>query len=122
VEAMWLMLQRDQPGDYVIATGESHSVQEFVETVFQFLDLDWRDLVMLEPAFYRPAEVDHLCGDAAKASAELGWRPKVTFRELVRIMTEHDLELAERQAYAHGFKRRCTLPPTDAPTLLDSTV
>lgn len=92
VEAMWLMLQQDKPEDYVIATGETHSVQDFCEAAFSHLDLDWRKYVEIDPAFYRPAEVNLLIGDASKAKRELGWEPKVSFRELVARMVDADLK------------------------------
>lgn len=92
VRAMWLMLQQEQPDDYVIATGETHSVQEFVEEAFAYLDLDWKQYVVQDPRFYRPAEVDLLVGDPAKAGAHLGWEPTVTFRGLVRMMVDSDME------------------------------
>jgi GDPmannose 4,6-dehydratase len=92
VRAMWLMLQQDQPDDYVIATGESHSVQELVEIAFGHAGLDWRKHVKLDPAFLRPAEVDHLIGDPAKAQSALGWTPTVTFQGLVKMMVDADLE------------------------------
>ncbi|GBD02326.1 GDP-mannose 4,6-dehydratase [bacterium HR18] len=97
VEAMWLMLQQDEPDDYVIATGESHSVREFLELAFGMLDLDWRKYVEIDPRYFRPTEVDHLLGDASKAREKLGWRPRVCFEELVRMMVEHDLELARQE-------------------------
>lgn len=97
VEAMWLMLQQAQPDDYVIATNETHSVREFLEEVFAYLDLDWQDHVVIDPAYYRPAEVDVLQGDATKARQVLGWTPKVTFSELARIMTDADMKLAEQE-------------------------
>ncbi|MGE5481387.1 MAG: GDP-mannose 4,6-dehydratase [Bacteroidota bacterium] len=97
VEAMWLMLQQDKPDDYVIATGEMHSVREFVERVFDLLKLDWREYVRIDPRYFRPTEVEALCGDASKARERLGWAPKVTFDELIHRMVEHDLELAERE-------------------------
>jgi len=97
VEAMWLMLQQDEPDDYVIATGESHSVREFLELAFGMLDLDWRKYVEIDPRYFRPTEVDHLLGDASKAREKLGWRPRVSFEELVRMMVEHDLELARQE-------------------------
>jgi len=97
VEAMWLMLQQDEPDDYVIATGESHSVREFLELAFGMLDLDWRKYVKIDPRYFRPTEVDHLLGDASKAREKLGWRPRVSFEELVRMMVEHDLELARQE-------------------------
>jgi len=94
VEAMWLMLQRDQPGDYVIATGESRSVREFCEKAFQHVGLDYRDHVEIDHDLYRPAEVDRLIGDASKARRELGWQPKMSFDELVATMVAADLALA----------------------------
>jgi GDPmannose 4,6-dehydratase len=90
VRAMWLMLQQDAPDDYVVATGETHSVQEFVEEAFSYLDLDWRDYVVQDPRFYRPAEVDLLVGDPSKAAEKLGWEPSVDFRGLVRLMVDAD--------------------------------
>lgn len=97
VEMMWLMLQEETPDDYVVATGETHSVREFVEEVFSYLALDWEALVDYDARYERPAEVDMLIGDASKAKAKLGWEPKVKFKDLVRIMVEADLELAERE-------------------------
>jgi GDPmannose 4,6-dehydratase len=91
VRAMWLMLQQDQPGDYVIGTGESHSVQEFVQLAFSSADLDWQKYVEVDPQYFRPAEVDNLVADASKARRTLGWEPSVTFPDLVRIMVESDL-------------------------------
>jgi GDPmannose 4,6-dehydratase len=95
VEAMWLMLQQDEPDDYVIATGEMHSVEEFAATAFELVGLDWRDHVRIDPRYYRPNEVAELCGDASKAREKLGWQPRVTFRELVRIMLNEDLQAVE---------------------------
>jgi len=92
VEAMWLMLQADEPDDYVIATGEEHSVQEFVEIAFSHAGLDPTQHVKTDPEFLRPAEVDHLVGDASKAREQLGWAPRVSFRELVQMMVDADLE------------------------------
>jgi GDPmannose 4,6-dehydratase len=100
VEAMWLMLQQPTPDDYVIATGEKHSVREFLVEVFGHLDLDWQRHVVIDPAFYRPAEVDMLLGDASKARRQLGWQPRVSLRELARMMVESDLQLARREAAA----------------------
>ncbi|MCL4833935.1 MAG: GDP-mannose 4,6-dehydratase [Caldilineaceae bacterium] len=97
VRAMWLMLQQDAPDDYVVATGETHSVQEFVEEAFSFVDMDWREFVVQDPKFYRPAEVDLLVGDPSKAGEKLGWEPSVSFRELVRLMVQADLEIWERR-------------------------
>jgi GDPmannose 4,6-dehydratase len=92
VEAMWLMLQQDEADDYVIATGETHSVGEFLEEAFSYVGLDWRDYVEIDPKYYRPAEVDLLIGDASKARANLGWQPNTTFRELVRLMVDSDMK------------------------------
>jgi GDPmannose 4,6-dehydratase len=97
VEAMWLMLQQDEPDDYVVATGESHSVREFLESAFGYAGLDWRDHVEIDPRYFRPSEVDHLQGDASKAQARLGWRPRVSFTELVQMMVDHDEDLAQRE-------------------------
>lgn len=91
VEAMWLMLQQDKPDDYVIATGESHSVREMVVEAFSYVGLDWRDHVEIDPKYYRPAEVDQLIGDAGKARRKLGWEPKTRFRKLVRLMVDADM-------------------------------
>ena len=98
VEAMWRMLQQDEPDDYVIATGEMHSVREFLDEVGRVLDVDWVPYVEIDPKYFRPAEVDSLLGDPSKARERLGWVPKTNFRELVRIMTDADLELAKREA------------------------
>ena len=94
VEAMWLMLQQDAPGDFVVATGETYSVREFVERVFAYLDLDWERYVEIDPRYFRPTEVEVLQGDATRARRELGWKPQVGINELVRRMVDHDLELA----------------------------
>jgi GDPmannose 4,6-dehydratase len=94
-EAMWLMLQQDMPDDYVIATGESHSVREFLEVAFARVGLDWEQFVDFDPRYYRPAEVDHLQGDASKAARLLGWRPTTRFRELVELMVDGDIKLLE---------------------------
>jgi GDPmannose 4,6-dehydratase len=92
VEAMWLMLQQDEADDYVIATGESHSVQEFLEEAFSYQGLSWKDYVEIDPRYFRPAEVVSLQGDASKARRKLGWQPKVHFRELVKLMVDADLQ------------------------------
>ena len=104
VEAMWLMLQQDKPDDYVIATGETHSVKEFVEETFRLLGLDWHKHVEMDPRYVRPTEVDLLLGDYSKAEKELKWKPKVAFKDLVRIMVEADLELAKREAHMNTFQ------------------
>jgi GDPmannose 4,6-dehydratase len=100
VEAMWQMLQADEPDDYVVATGESHSVRELLDAAFSRLGLDWRDHVEIDPRYFRPAEVDALCGDATKARTRLGWEPRVRFAELVRMMVDADLRLAEAEQRA----------------------
>jgi GDPmannose 4,6-dehydratase len=97
VEAMWLMLQQDQPDDYVIATGETHSVREFCELAFSYVGLDYRDYVVIDQRFMRPAEVDLLIGDASKARKKLGWQPRTSFTELVQMMVEADLQLVKEQ-------------------------
>jgi GDPmannose 4,6-dehydratase len=97
VEAMWLMLQRDQPDDYVVATGEKHSVREFAELAFAHVDLDWREFVEIDPSLIRPADVFTLRGDATKAREKLGWRPRVSFAELVKMMVDADLKRVRRE-------------------------
>jgi GDPmannose 4,6-dehydratase len=98
VEAMWLMLQADEPDDFVIATGENYSVRDFLDEAFGYLDLDWKEFVETDPRYYRPAEVDLLLGDSSKARRVLGWEPKVGFKDLVRIMVDHDRELARLES------------------------
>jgi GDPmannose 4,6-dehydratase len=95
VEAMWLMLQQDTPDDYVVCTGETHSVREFCELAFGHVDLDWEQYVVIDQAFMRPAEVDLLVGDPSKAQARLGWKPRTSFPELVRLMVDADLDLLQ---------------------------
>jgi GDPmannose 4,6-dehydratase len=97
VEMMWIMLQQDQPDDYVVATNETHSVREFVEETFGLLDLDWKQHVKHDPRYERPAEVEMLLGNPEKARRQLGWEPKVKFKELVKIMVEADLKLAKAE-------------------------
>jgi GDPmannose 4,6-dehydratase len=92
VEAMWLILQRDKPDDYVVATGESHSVREFLTEAFAYAGLDWKDYVVVDPKYFRPAEVDVLRGDPRKAQTVLGWKPRVDFKQLVRLMVDADME------------------------------
>jgi GDPmannose 4,6-dehydratase len=98
VEMMWLMLQQDQPDDYVVATNETHSVKEFCQEAFALLGLDWEKYVKYDERYERPSEVDQLIGNPAKAKQQLGWSPKVLFKDLVKIMVEHDLDLAKREA------------------------
>jgi len=97
VEAMWLMLQQEKPDDYAIATGETHSVREFAEKVFQKLDLDYEQYVAIDPRYFRPTEVDVLLGDASKARKALGWEPRVSFDQLVEMMVAADMEQAKRE-------------------------
>ena len=101
VEAMWLMLQQDEPDDFVIATGETHSVREFVQAVFSILGLDWQRYIRLDPRYLRPTEVDLLLGDSTKARKVLGWAPRVGFRQLVEMMVEADWKLARREKLVH---------------------
>ncbi|MDI6792154.1 MAG: GDP-mannose 4,6-dehydratase [bacterium] len=101
VEAMWLMLQQDEPDDYVVATGQTHSVKEFLEEAFAYVDLDWENYVAIDRKYLRPAEVDLLIGDPGKAKQKLGWQPKVTFKELVRIMVDADMEQVKKE---HNLK------------------
>jgi GDPmannose 4,6-dehydratase len=97
VKAMWLMLQRDEPDDYVVATGKAYSVKDFLERVFSSLDLDWKRYVEQDERYFRPAEVDLLLGDSSKARTELGWNPETSFDELVGMMVESDARLAEKE-------------------------
>jgi len=102
VDAMWRMLQQERPDDYVVATGEAHSVGEFVEEAFDYADLDWKKHVRIDERYLRPTEVDHLLGDCERARARLGWQPSVTFRELVRMMVDNDMELARQESTLRG--------------------
>ncbi|NLH18072.1 MAG: GDP-mannose 4,6-dehydratase [Phycisphaerae bacterium] len=97
IEAMWLMLQQERPDDFVIATGQTHSVREFLDETFGYLELDWHKFVEIDPRYFRPTEVDLLQGDASKAKRVLGWKPKVGFRELARMMIDHDLRIAQNE-------------------------
>jgi len=101
VEGMWRMLQADQPDDYVLATNETHTVQEFVEVAFGHVGLDWKEFVKYDARYERPAEVDLLIGDPAKAKKQLGWEPKVRFKELVQIMVDADVEMLEGKGLVH---------------------
>jgi GDPmannose 4,6-dehydratase len=94
---MWAMLQAPEPGDYVIATGESHSVREFLDLAAKICGLDWTKVVEHDPRYLRPTEVAYLLGNASKAKRELGWTPRISFEQLVRLMVEHDLELARQE-------------------------
>jgi GDPmannose 4,6-dehydratase len=114
VEAMWLMLQQDGPDDYVIATGECHSVREFLQEAFAYAGLDWREHVEIDSRYFRPAEVDLLLGDAGKAKAKLGWEPKVKFKELVRLMVDADLAALREAPGADGEGEEFRAPAADA--------
>jgi len=104
VEAQWMMLQQDKADDYVIATGESHSIREFLDEAFGYAGMDWKKYVEIDPRYFRPTEVDYLLGDPSKAKKQLGWSPKVKFHELVRIMVDADLELAGEPCPGEGKK------------------
>ena len=104
IEAMWLMLQAPKPDDYVIATGHTHSVKEFLAIAFDYAGLDWKKFVAIDKKYFRPTEVDLLLGDASKAKKKLGWKPKVGFEELVRMMVDSDMALVEKEVY--GLKGR----------------
>ena len=104
VEAMWMMLQQDEPDDYVIGTGETHSVKEFLEEVFKYAGLDWKEYVEIDPRYFRPTEVELLLADASKAKRVLGWEPRISFKELVKIMVDSDLELTGLDSPGEGKK------------------
>lgn len=106
VRAMWLMLQQDQPRDFVVATGETHSVREFLEISFQHVGLDYRDYVEFDQRYMRPSEVDVLLGDPSDAQKILGWKPEVSFPDLVKMMIDHDWELARRERHAQSYPGR----------------
>jgi GDPmannose 4,6-dehydratase len=97
VEAMWLMMQAEEADDFVIATGETHSIREFLDEAFGYLDMDWNKYVEIDPRYFRPTEVDLLLGDASKARQVLGWEPRVSFKELVRLMVDSDLKMAQQE-------------------------
>ncbi|KAJ6288317.1 hypothetical protein OIU76_024328 [Salix suchowensis] len=97
VEAMWMMLQQEKPDDYVVATEESHTVEEFLEVAFGYVGLNWKDHVVIDKRYFRPAEVDNLKGDSSKTRKVLGWKPKVGFEQLVKMMVEEDIDLAKRE-------------------------
>ncbi len=110
VEAMWLSLQAEEPDDYVVATGESHSVAEFVERAFARADLDYRQYIETDPRYFRPTEVDHLEGDATKARTNLGWKPTVDLTQLVGMMVDADLQLADRERILRDAGHTGALP------------
>jgi len=103
VEAMWLMLQQEEPDDYVIATGETHSVRELLEETFSYAGLDWRKHLAIDERYYRPAEVDLLIGDPDKAKRKLGWEAKTKFKDLVRLMVDADMETARKEVHMNGY-------------------
>jgi GDPmannose 4,6-dehydratase len=105
VEGMWMMLQQDQPDDYILATGETHSIREVLDIAFSAVDLDWNKHVEIDPRYFRPAEVDLLLGDATKAREKLGWRPRVGFQQLIEMMVESDVDQVKEHIYGAGVKR-----------------
>jgi len=104
VEAMWLMLQQDKPDDYVVGTGETHSVKEFLEEAFIYLNLDWQKYIEIDPKYFRPTEVDNLRADSTKAKEQLNWFPKISFKDLVKIMVDYDVELSGLSSPGVGVK------------------
>ena len=106
VEAMWLMLQQEEPDDYVVATGESHSVRELLEEAFSYVGLDWRKHLAIDQRYYRPAEVDFLIGDPSKAKMKLGWEAKTKFQDLVRLMVDGDMETAKKESHMNSYMVR----------------
>ena len=116
VEAMWLMLQQEAPEDYVIATGETHSIRELLEEAFSYAGLDWRQHLEIDQRYYRPAEVDLLIGDPSKAKSKLGWEAKIKFKNLVRLMIDADMEAAKKEAHMNGYQS--SKPNLDEASLL----
>ena len=106
VEGMWMMMQQAKADDYVLATGETHSVREFLDLAFDYAKIDWKKHVEIDPRYFRPAEVDLLLGDSTKARTQLGWKPRVTFPELVRMMVDADLELVRARVHGTGTRTR----------------
>ncbi len=104
VAAMWKLLQHDTPGDFVIGTGEAHSVREFLDEAFGYLNLDWKEFVQIDPRYFRPNEVDYLLADPSKAIREIGWTPRITFKDLVKIMVDADMELVGLESPGEGKK------------------
>ena len=97
VKGMWMMMNHDKPDDWVLSTGEAHSVREFLEIAFKEVDLNYEDYVISSEKYFRPNEVNHLLGDSSKAKKHLGWKPETSFKELVKLMVQHDIKLAERE-------------------------
>ena len=112
---MWLMLQHSQPGDFVIATGESYSVRQFLEIAFSHVHLNWQDHVEVDPQYFRPTEVDFLQGDPTKSRQAFGWQPKTSFHQLVQMMVDADLQLAESESLRQIPKPKIPLPLPDRP-------
>lgn len=108
VKAMWLMLQQDDPQDFVIATGQSHSVREFLEEAFSYADLDWKEYVEIDPRYFRPTEVELLLGDAGRAQKILGWKPEVGFKELIRLMVDADIKALEEMKQCQDIIQKIT--------------
>jgi GDPmannose 4,6-dehydratase len=104
VQAMWMMLQHSEPDDFVIATGHTYSIRDFLQMVFRKLDMDWQEFVEIDPRYFRPAEVELLLGDPSKANRLLGWKASTSTEELASIMVEHDLEIAKRELHNQSFK------------------
>lgn len=104
VEAMWLMLQQDKPDDYVIGTGETHSIKEFLQEAFSYLNLDWKDYIEIDSRYFRPTEVEFLKADYSKAKKEIGWTPRITFKDLVKIMVDNDLKRKNQSSPKEGLK------------------
>ena len=111
VEAMWMMLQQDKPDDYVVSTGQTNSVKEFLEEAFNYAGLNWEDHVRIDPQYFRPTEVENLIGDSSKAKKILGWEPKVTFKDLTRIMVDSDFRAAGREPIGEGDAALARLSP-----------
>ena len=105
VEGMWMMLQADEADDFVLATGETQTIRQFLDYTFEYLDLDWNQYVEIDPRYFRPTEVNLLLGDASKAKEKLGWTPKTSCRELAELMVDHDMELAQHEATQTSLKR-----------------
>ena len=114
VEGMWMMLQHDTPDDWVLATGTTQTVKDFVEEAFKIVNLEWSDYVETSEKYYRPNEVNYLLGDSSKAQKELGWKPKTSFKDLVKIMVESDIELAKRESVL--LKEGLLSPTWESPT------
>jgi len=111
VEAMWMMLQNSEPGDFVVATGEAYSVREFLQEAFSYIGLEWEKYVEIDPSYFRPTEVDYLLGDPSKVKTTLGWQPRTSFRQLVRMMVDSDLRIAEEEKLVYEKNFVTSLSP-----------